>query len=254
MRAVHLGNPRISPSNFDLVVPTPEYPVPDALNVLRIPFALSPHGAREIKQSDRDFLSAYPRPHRLLLIGGPTIYWQLSVEELVRATRRLVEAAKETGGSVIAVGSPRSPAELLAAVKSTLETSSAPFLFAPLEGPPAYAAMIQAADEIYVTADSVAMVADAVLTRKPVGILPLSKSRLGWLVMAAADRLRPGKRLFPRDLRFFWASLEEHGFGGTIERPRVSNPPDFTAETARRVRRLFEPSPGQARAVRDSAR
>ena len=30
MRAVHLGYPRISPRHFDLVVPTPEYPVPDA--------------------------------------------------------------------------------------------------------------------------------------------------------------------------------------------------------------------------------
>lgn len=254
MRTVHLGYPRISPSNFDLVVPTPEYPVPDAPNVYRIPFALSPHRAREIEQSDRDLLAAYPRPRRLLLIGGPTLYWELPEGEMVQATRRILEAAKTTGGSVIAVGSPRSPVDLLTAINDTLETSCVPFLFAPLEGPPAYGAMVEGADEIYVTADSVAMVADAVLTRKPVGIIPIHKSRLGRVVMAAADRLRPGKRLFPRDLRFFWASLEEHGFGGTIDNPRASDPPDFTAETARLVRRLFEPPPGQARAARDSAR
>src|SRR5438067_3845378 len=53
-RTVHLGYPRISPKHFDLVVPTPEYPVPDAPNVLRIPFALTPHGSRAIDQSDRD--------------------------------------------------------------------------------------------------------------------------------------------------------------------------------------------------------
>ncbi|HEX3677481.1 MAG TPA: ELM1/GtrOC1 family putative glycosyltransferase, partial [Sphingomicrobium sp.] len=157
-------------------------------------------------------------------------------------------------GSVIAVGSPRSPLELITAIKTTLETSSVPFLFAPLEGPPAYPAMVEGADEIYVTADSVAMVADAVLTRKPVGILPIAKSRLGTMVMAVADRLRPGRRLFPRDLRFFWASLEEHGFGGTLDNPRTSDPPDFTAETARLVRRLFELPPEPARAARDSAR
>jgi mitochondrial fission protein ELM1 len=253
MRAVHLGYPRISPSNFDLVVPTPEYPVPDAPNVFRIPFALSPHGAREIDQSDRALLEAYPRPHRLLLIGGPTLYWKLPLGEMVFATRRLVEAAKTRGGSVIAVGSPRSPAELLTAIKGTLEKSPVPFLFAPIEGPPAYPAMVDEADEIYVTADSVAMVADAVLTRRPVAILPISKSWLGRLVMAASDRLRPGKRLFPRDLRFFWASLKEHGFGGTIDSPRASDPPDFTTETAELVRRLFEPPLEQARAARDSA-
>jgi hypothetical protein len=254
MRTVHLGYPRISPSNFDLVVPTPEYPVPDAPNVFRIPFALSPHSAREIEQSDRDLLAAYPRPHRLLLIGGPTLYWQLPVGEMVRAARHLVEASKTKGGSVIAVGSPRSPVELITNIKATLESSSVPFLFAPIEGPPAYPAMVEEADEIYVTADSVAMVADAVLTRKPVGILPIAKSRLGAMVMAAADRLRPGRRLFPRDLRFFWASLEEHGFGGTLDNPRASNPPDFTAETAGLVRRLFELAPEPARAARDSAR
>lgn len=254
MRAVHLGYPRISPSNFDLVVPTPEYPVPDAPNVFRIPFALSPHGAREIEQSDRDLLEAYPRPHLLLLIGGPTLYWELPVGEMVRATRHLLQAAMTKGGSVIVVGSPRSPLELITTVKDTLESSSVPFLFAPLEGPPAYPAMVEEADEIYVTADSVAMVADAVSTRKPVGILPIARSRLGRIVMAAADRLRPGKRIFPRDLRFFWASLEEHGFGGTLDNPRASDPPDFTGETARRVRRLFEPPPEPATAARDSAR
>lgn len=254
MRAVHLGYPRISSSNFDLVVSTPEYPVPDAPNVYRIPFALSPHVARKIEQSDRDLLAAYPRPHLLLLIGGPTLYWQLPVGEMVRATCSLLEAARTRGGSVIAVGSPRSPEDLLRAIRDTLEASSVPFLFAPLEGPPAYPAMVEGADEIYVTADSVAMVADAVLTRRPVGILPIRKSRLGRVVMAAADRLRPGRRLFPRDLRFFWASLQDHGFGGTLNYPRASDPPDYTAETARLVRRLFEPLPVQATTGPDSAR
>jgi len=254
MRAVHLGYPRISPRYFDLVVPTPEYPVPDADNVVRIAFALSPHRAREIDEADRALLEAYPRPRRLLLIGGPTLYWQLPIDRVLAAVRRLLESADAHGGSVIAVGSPRSPAGLLAAVRSTLESSDVPFLFAPNDGPPAYPALIEAADEIYVTADSVAMVADAVNTRKPVGIVPIAKSRLGRIVMAVTDRLRPGKRLRPRDLRFFWGSLREHGFGGTIEAPRASDPPDFTTQIAERVRRLLKLSPERAKARRDSGR
>ena len=27
--------------------------------------------------------------------------------------------------------------------------------------------------------------------------------------MSVMDRLRPGRRLYPRDLRFFWAALKE---------------------------------------------
>ena len=240
MRAVHLGYPRISPAYFDLVVPTPEYPVPDAPNVVRISFALSPHRSREVDKADRDLLAAYPRPHRLFLVGGPTLYWQLPVEAMVAALRQLLHSASVNGGSVIAVGSPRSPAELLTAIRGELESSSVPFLFAPSDGPPAYPALIESADEIHVTADSVAMVADAVNTRKPVGIVPIARSALGRAVMAVTDRVRPGKRLYPRDLRFFWEALRREGFGGTLEEPRASNPPDYSAEVAERVRRLLE--------------
>jgi mitochondrial fission protein ELM1 len=125
---------------------------------------------------------------------------------------------------------------------------------APREGSPSYREMIETADEIYVTADSVAMVADAVMTRKPVGIVPIAKSRLGRIVIRAADRLRPGRRLFPRDLRFFWASLRDHGFGGTLKEPVASDPPDFTARIAERVRQLLELPPEPAKAGRDSDR
>ena len=178
-RSVHLGFPRISPKHFDLVVPTPEYPVPDAPNVMRIPFALTPHAARPVEQSDRDLLNAYPRPRRLFLVGGPTLYWELPVEQMTTALQDLLDAARKEGGSVLTVGSPRTPVELLAAIRQTLEASSVPFLFEPGDGPPAYPALIEAADEIFVTADSVAMAADAVMTGKPVGLVPIAKSGLG---------------------------------------------------------------------------
>jgi hypothetical protein len=255
MRAVHLGYPRISPEHFDLVVPTPEYPVPDAPNVVRIPFALSPHRAREVDEGDRNLLAAYPRPHRLFLIGGPTLYWQLPIDRIVGALEQVIETARRDGGSVIAVGSPRSPVELLTATRNTLESATVPFLFVPNDGPPAYPALIESADEIYVTADSVAMVADAVNTGKPVAIVPIAESALGRTAMGACDWLRPGKRMFPRDLRFFWASLREHGFGGPLDAPRASDPPDFTAEIAKRVRRLLElPPASPAKAGRDNGR
>jgi mitochondrial fission protein ELM1 len=252
MRAVHLGYPRISPEHFDLVVPTPEYPVPDAPNVIRIPFALSRLEANGEGPATPD-LQQFPHPRRLLVLGGPTLYWDLPKANILAALRHLLEVAAE-GGSVLAIGSPRTPRHLLDAVAEQLGCSKLPTFMAPREGTPSYKAMVEAADEIYVTADSVAMVADAVNTRKPVGIVPIERSLLGGAVMAASDWLRPGKRLHPRDLRFFWASLREHGFGGTIDAPRASDPPDFTARVARRVRQLLELPPGPARAARDTAR
>ena len=254
MRSVHLGFPRISPRHFDLVVPTPEYPVPDASNVLRIPFALTPHAARAVERSDRDLLSAYPKPRRLFLVGGPTLYWELPADTITAAVLYLVEATQRDGGSVLTVGSPRTPMDVLDALHSRLEDSSVPFLFEPGEGPPAYPALIEAADEIFVTADSVAMVADAVTTGKPVGLIPIANSRLGRLVTGAMDRLRPGKRLYPRDLRFFWAALEQHGFGGTLQAPKTSNPPDYAQIVAERVTQLLEQPRPPATNARDNGR
>lgn len=254
MRAVHLGYPRISPRHFDLVVSTPEYPVPDGPNVIRIPFALTPHRERTVEQSDRELLNAFPRPRRLLLVGGPTIYWRLTGDRMTAAVRQLLTAAETAGGSILAVGSPRTPADVLGATHATLQSSRVPFMFEFGDGPPAYPALIEAADEIFVTADSVAMVADAVTTGKPVGIVPIDKSGLGRAVMFVMDRLRPGKRLRPRDLRFFWAALRKEGFGGTLNRPSGSHPPDYLAEIAGRVRQLLGLADRPATIARDSDR
>jgi mitochondrial fission protein ELM1 len=253
-RSVHLGYPRVSPRHFDLVVPTPEYPVPDAPNVMRVPFALTPHRERAVEPSDRDLLNAYPQPRRLFLIGGPTLYWELPIERMTAALRQLLRAAQGDGGSVLAVGSPRTPVELLEAIRQTLEASAVPFLFEPGDGPPAYPSLIEAADQIFVTMDSVAMVADAVTTGKPVGLVPIAQSGLGRLVMRLTDRLRPGKRLRPRDLRFFWAALAQEGFGGSIEAPRASRPPDYAQRVADRVRRLLAQPVRPATNGRDSGR
>ena len=253
-RSVHLGYPRISPRHFDLVVPTPEYPIPDAPNVMRIPFALSPQGAREIDLADRRLLEAYPRPRCLFLVGGPTLYWRLPIGHMTAAVQRLSHNAAAKGGSVVVVGSPRTPPELLTAIHRALKSSSVPFLFEPGDGPPAYAALIEAADEIFVTADSVAMTADAITTKKPVGLVPIAKSRLGHVVMAVMDRLRPGKRLRPRDLRFFWATLKEAGYWGTLDTPKTSLPPDYAQMVADRVRQLLERPRQPATDGRDSDR
>lgn len=254
MRAVHLGYPRISPKHFDLVVPTPEYPIPDAPNVMRVPFALSPHEPeRPVDPADAPAVEPLPHPRRLLVIGGPTLYWKLPLRSMLAALRQLIDQTHRDGGSVLTIGSPRTPEPLLQAVAGKLRSSGVPHLMAPREGVPSYAALIASADSIFVTADSVAMVADAVMTRKPVGIIPIAKSALGSFAIPLWDSLRPGKRLRPRDLRFFWRALREHGFGGTLDSPVASDPPDYTALVADRVRQLLAP-PRPATVARDSDR
>lgn len=255
MRAVHLGYPRISPLHFDLVAPTPEYPIGDAPNVLRIPFALSPRAAPAVlSPAEIAQFESLPRPRRLLVLGGPTLYWQVPLKEMRAVARRLLADSSAEGGSLLLVGSPRTPASLMRALEAELRSSTVRTLIAPGHGAPSYRSMLEVADTIFVTADSVAMVADSVVTGKAVGIVPIEKSALGRAATALNDALRPGKRLFPRDLRFFWAALQEHGFGGAVDAPRASNPPDYAAIVADRVRQLLAQPAPPARGDRDSDR
>jgi hypothetical protein len=221
---------------------------------MRIQFALTPHAAVRQRRDDEASLKDFPHPRRLVLIGGPTLYWKLAEEQMVAAVRRLMDKAAAEGGSVLAIGSPRTPRDLLPAIGPLFQSTSVPALLLPSEGSPTYSALVAAADEIFVTADSVAMVADAVTTGKPVGLIPIEKSALGSMVMASMDRLRPGRRLYPRDLRFFWRALEEQGYAGTLDAPRAISPPDYLELVADRVRLLFEQPRPPATGARGSDR
>jgi len=99
--------------------------------------------------------------------------------------------------------------------------------------------LLTAADRIFVTADSVAMVSEAVGTGKPVGLVAIRKTLGGRVTMALMDRIRPGTRLYPRDLRFFWKGLHDLGLAGTVEHPAQDHVPDVMAEVVARVRRLI---------------
>ena len=214
-RLVRLGNPRAEPSLFDLIITTPQYPVSNGHNILRLPLGMSrfrnPPPPTEAEQA---YLDGLPRPHRLMAVGGPAKYWTLGTEGVISAARRL--AAKD--GTLIAATSPRTPPEIIAA----LQTAEGCELVA--GGQPRFSVLLADADEIHVTGDSVAMLSEAVLSSKPVGIIPIELSGHGRRVLG---RDPSGNR----DLRRFWASLRDRGLAGTIDHPVAGQLAD-PAETA----------------------
>ena len=230
VRSVHVGYPRISPDHFDLVVATEEYPVRDSPSLMRIPFALT--RIREAIPLEIDF----PSPRRLLILGGPTLFWRLEVETVITALKWLVTAASTDGGSVIAVSSPRTPKALLDEVRRGLAKANVPTLVAPVSGPPSYPSLLATADQLFVTADSVAMASDAIATRKPVGLIPIAPTAVG---RAYSAMLPAGTRMRPRDLRFFWKRLHQDELVGTVDAPRAGAPPDINSIVAMRVRELL---------------
>lgn len=233
-RSIHIGYPRISPANFDLVVATEEYPIPVHPNLLRIPFALT----RSLEADDPKprFWSDYPQPRRLLILGGPTLYWALGWRTVQQSLDCLLESAKVDGGSVLVVGSPRTPRRLLVKVQSLIDNAGAPAALIPIGGSPSYATLLVRADSIAVTADSVAMISDAIATAKPVGLVPVRSTAMGKLMMWLMARVRPDRRVHPRDLRFFWRSLREGGLVGSLSEPTCGPIADLNSLVAARAK------------------
>jgi len=230
-KLVRLGNPRLDPANFDLVITTPQYAVPSAPNVLRLPFGINTAPRLEPTREEKAWLAKLPRPHRLLLIGGDTFMWALTSQTLAQAAASL--AAK--GGSVIAVSSARTSKPMEQAVADALRGKEHGVVRSRF---PRYPVLLEDADEIYVTADSAAMTSDAVASGKPVGLVLPEMSASGRLFYRFA---KAGLRVPIRDIRHFWTGILELGLAGTVDNPRRGERGcDPLSEAVSAVRALLE--------------
>lgn len=226
-KLVRIGHPRIDPRLFDLVVTTRQYPVPPGDNVVLLPVAMSRFvEPPEPTAQERKFLDDAGR-YRLVAIGGATKYWALPQERIVAAIEKPFE------GTVVAVTSRRTdPAivDQLRALPARLVDGASP----------RFAVLLDHAEEVFVTGDSVSMISEAVLTGKPVAIIPIEQDDKGRRKLGAVPQ-EHGPDARRRDLRRFWNYLIDEGMAGTAESgPRaaksIPNPNQIAAEA---VRKLF---------------
>src|SRR5690242_18470483 len=71
-KLVHIGNPREKLDDFDLQITTPQYSREPAPNLLELPFAIgNPAHHAHPTLEEVDWLRQFPRPRRLVAIGGP---------------------------------------------------------------------------------------------------------------------------------------------------------------------------------------
>ena len=213
-KVVRLGDPMVSHKLFDLVITTTQYAVRDADNVIRLPVTVTSQQDVVADDRERQWLRSFAHPRRLIVIGGKTSLWRFDRKVVTEAIRTLHRKADLDGGSIIAVTSPRTSRSFKDAARAALGQDAL------VEGPfPRYAALLQAADEIHVTGDSVSMLSDAIATGKPLGLIPLEPNASAKFVRFAG-RLR-GKPFRMRDLEKFWDDLRLRGLVGTVEQPRA---------------------------------
>jgi mitochondrial fission protein ELM1 len=230
-RIVRLGNPRVDPALFDLVITTPQYPVPDAPNVVLLPLAMSRHRVRQQPTTqEAEWLGSLPRPHLLFALGGTTRYWRLPADRVLDSARVLAERATAAGGSLIIVSSPRTPSYILDTLEAQLDGQpNCKFVSG---GRIRFAVLLADADENHITGDSVSMISEAVLAGKPVGVVPVELDREG-------SRKLNSARSRIRDIRRFWAGLVESGTVGGVETPRCKPVADPVETAAAAVRELL---------------
>jgi mitochondrial fission protein ELM1 len=240
-KLVLVGHPRVEPERFDLVITTSQYPVAPRPNVLTLPMAMSrlkdpgPPTAPE-----RAFLAELPRPHLLFAVGGPTRYWDLDPSAIVASLRVARKRAEQLGGTLIAVPSRRTPAEITESIGRALKGSRHRLISGPM---PRFALLMTSADEIFVTADSVAMLSEAIQTGRPIGMIPVTMSGKGQRVLRGSGESF-GWGYGRRDLRRIWQQMQGEGLIGTVEDPVAGHVSGNAVEiAAAAVRALFEPGP-----------
>jgi mitochondrial fission protein ELM1 len=230
-KLIHIGNPRENLDDFDLQITTPQYARRIAPNMLELPFPIgNPAQDARPTRAEREWLSKFPRPRRLVAIGGPARFWELHHDALRQAIDTLQR--KAPGGSlIVAVSARTTPStrqllhELLSGPTATLVDSF-----------PTFGTLLAESDEIHVTADSVSMLSEAVLSGKPVGMIAIRRSFRGllnlWLWQRAFGRVS-----LP-DFSNFWNLLHDRGLVGTVELPVASQVCDTVERAANAVRDL----------------
>ncbi len=229
-KLVRIGHPRIDPRLFDLVITTRQYPVPPGDNVLLLPLAMSRFSTPpEPTDEEAQWLAALASPRRLMAIGGATKYWALSAERVAEAVTSL-----QRDGSLIVATSRRTDPEIIEAVRSAIKLPAQL-----VDGAfPRFPVLLNQADEIFVTGDSVSMLSEAILTGKPVGLLPIEQDEKGRRKLGDAPQ-EAGPDSRRRDLRRFWDYLREEKLIGTVEHPIASNVENPLDTAARAVRELL---------------
>jgi mitochondrial fission protein ELM1 len=228
-RLVRVGHPRAANELFDLVITTRQYPVPPGQNVVTLPLAMNRFSTPPPPtQDEKSWLDRLPRPHILLSLGGTAPMWRLDFDALREAAGKLVHRAETHLGTLIVVGSPRTPPEAWDVLRrATTHSRNVAFV----ETEVRYPVLLNDADEQFVTADSVSMISEAVLSGKPVGLIPVEPDQRG------RRRLGPDpEKTRLRDPRRFWVDVQAQGLVGTIDHPsagQVEDPVDIAVAAVR---------------------
>lgn len=222
-KTVQLQNPVISSKNFDLVV-VPRHDQLGGENVISTRGALHRVTPELLhKSAERLGLQVMrlERPFISVLIGGSNAVYRMGAAEMTTLARQLASCARDMNASVLITPSRRTGEDLMRILE--IELLQVPHYIWDGQGENPYFGLLELADFIVVTCDSVNMVSEAAHTGKPVYVFDLPG----------------GSEKFSR----FHRALREEGiirpFTGPVA-PYTYTPPDDVGMVAKRVQALLD--------------
>jgi uncharacterized protein len=184
-RLVLLGRPWAPVDEFDLVVTTPQYDLPEAANVLHNPLPLHRVSADRLASAGAKWeprLAHLPRPFLSVLVGGSSGPYVFDEAAAAQLGREASELARGLGGSVLVSTSARTAPAAVDALFAAIDAPACLHRWAAGDSQNPYFGFLALADRFVVTADSISMIAEACATGKPVdmfafgsGAVPMRK-------------------------------------------------------------------------------
>ncbi|WP_374603104.1 mitochondrial fission ELM1 family protein [Arenimonas sp.] len=169
VRVVQVLHPRMTTAHWDLVV-APEHDGRTGANVITLCGSLNPVDDDWLARGRRDFPTPgdLPGPRTVLLMGGPTAAVRFDRGAFEVMAAKLEHWLAMDGGSLVVIGSRRTPAGLATLARTYWADVPGIRWFDATDGENPYAGALAWADRIVVTPDSVNMVSEACATACPV--------------------------------------------------------------------------------------
>jgi mitochondrial fission protein ELM1 len=271
-RLVQLGRPGVDLRNFDLVITTPQYRLPERPNVLHLALPMHSPNLQARTRAAAEWQSQFgelPAPRIALLVGGSAKPYVFDVPAALRLAADASTLARAEGGSLLVSTSRRTPEDAARALCDALTVPAYIHRWTPGDGANPYQAYLALADAFVVTSESASMLAEACSTGKRVWFAELTQHRT-WIsyrkdlvlrmVLALSENPRlarlplahwlaelpaKGKLRYPRDLRRLHMALVDAGRALPLGQPFTAPPPppvQSVERAAARVRALFERS------------
>jgi len=168
-RSVQLLDPRLDPSHWDLVV-APEHDGLRGPNVISLCGSLNAVDDAWLAagRAALPAFAALPSPRTVVLLGGPTAAVRFDRGAFEVMAAKLEHWLAVGGGSLLVIGSRRTPSQLAMLSRSYWADTPGLRWFDASDGPNPYASALAWADRVVVSPDSVNMVSEACATAAPV--------------------------------------------------------------------------------------